>query len=51
MINMPHDCYNRRFLFHFKFLVSSKIGSIDDADNLELLFGNNVIFRVYHLFS
>lgn len=51
MIDMPHDGYNRRFLFHFKFLCGSKVGSIDDADDFEFFFGNDVIFGVYHLFA
>jgi hypothetical protein len=51
MINMAHNGYNRRFFFHLEFLVCSKISTIDDADDLKLLFGNYVIFWVYHLFS
>lgn len=51
MINMAHDGYNRRFLFHFEFLVCSEIGPVDDADDLKLFFGDYVIFWVYHLFS
>jgi hypothetical protein len=51
MIDMAHDGYNRRFLFHLKFLCGSEIGSIDDADDFEFLFGNDVIFGVDHLFA
>ena len=51
MINMSHDAYNRWFFFSLEFLCRGEIGSIDDADDLKLLFRNNIIFRVHHLFS
>ncbi len=51
MIDMSHDGYNGRFLFHLEFLCGSEIGSIDDTNDFKFFFGNNVIFRVYHLFT
>jgi hypothetical protein len=51
MINMTHDGYNWRFLFRLEFLTGIEVGSVDDADNFELLFRDYIIFGVYHLFS
>ena len=51
MINLSHDCYNRRLLFHLKFVAGIKIGSVDNTDDLELLFWNYIISGIYHLLS